>query len=364
MADNETFRPDWVSPPGDTIGDALDELGMSQAEFAERTGFSRKHVNQLIKGKVAITADAAVKLEAVLGEPAQFWLTREVQYREALAWRDRLAEAAKDKDFLKVVPVRDMIAMGWVRKFTDKGRQVLEVLRFFGVASVDAWEAQYRQRFAPAFRKSPAFGAKWGPVAAWLRMTEIEAGRLDVREFDQTKLRASVNELRLLTLEPDPDVFVPELQRICGEAGVAVVFVPTPKGCPASGATWWRSGKPVLALTLRHKSNDHLWFSFFHEIGHILKHGRKDVFIEGKDIDGLDPDKEAEADEFAAQTLIPDSRALARLKAAPVISSALVEGFAESMGIAPGIVVGRLQHEGALPYNHLNGLKVKYEWVK
>ncbi len=45
MADTSTFEPDWVSPPGDTIADALEELGMSQAELAQRTGFTRKHVN-------------------------------------------------------------------------------------------------------------------------------------------------------------------------------------------------------------------------------------------------------------------------------------------------------------------------------
>lgn len=362
MTDTATFQPDWVSPPGDTIGDALDELGMSQAEFSDRTGFSKKHVNQLINGKVAITAEAAVKLEAVLGEPARFWLNRETHYREALARRERLSHAAEQQDFLKVVPVGDLVRMGWVEKCTDKGRQVLEVLAFFGVASVEAWEAQYGQRFAPAFRKSPAFEAKRGPVAAWLRMTEIHAGRLEVGEFDQSKLRASLSELRQLTLEPNPDVFVPELQRICGDAGVAVVLVPTPKGCPASGATWWRSGKAVLALSLRHKSNDHLWFSFFHEVGHILKHGRKAVFIEGKDVEGLDPEKEAEADEFAAKTLLPDALGLRRLAEGALISEAAVRAFASQSGIAPGIVVGRLQHDGALPYSSLNRLKVRYTW--
>ena len=81
MTSTQPFQPDWVSPPGDTIGDALEELRMSQADLALRTGFTRKHVNRLVKGNVAITAEAAVRLEAVLGEPASFWLSREAQYR-------------------------------------------------------------------------------------------------------------------------------------------------------------------------------------------------------------------------------------------------------------------------------------------
>ena len=86
------FRPDWVSPPGDTVADLLDEQGWSQAEFAERVGYTPKHVNQLIRGKAGITEDTAVRLERVLGSSAQFWLSREAQYREALARAKELLE--------------------------------------------------------------------------------------------------------------------------------------------------------------------------------------------------------------------------------------------------------------------------------
>ena len=84
MTEHRVVERDWASPPGDTIADALDELGMTQVEMATRTGFSEKHIHQLIEGKAAITAEAALKLEAVFGEPAHFWLRREAQYREAL----------------------------------------------------------------------------------------------------------------------------------------------------------------------------------------------------------------------------------------------------------------------------------------
>jgi HTH-type transcriptional regulator/antitoxin HigA len=101
MTDTTRFECDWVSPPGDTIADALEERGMTQIEFAERTGFSKKHVNGLIEGSVAITAETALKLESLLGSTASFWLGRELEYQEDLARKKRLEEAAEHADWLK-----------------------------------------------------------------------------------------------------------------------------------------------------------------------------------------------------------------------------------------------------------------------
>ena len=70
------FEPKWVSPPGDTILDLLEERGWSQAEFAQRTGYTSKHVSLLINGKASIAEDAAFRLEKVLGGTANFWLMR------------------------------------------------------------------------------------------------------------------------------------------------------------------------------------------------------------------------------------------------------------------------------------------------
>jgi len=85
MSNTGAFSPDWISTPGDTIIDLFEEHGWKRSEFAERIGFTPKHVSQLINGKSAITEDAAIRLERVLGSSARFWMNRESQYREALA---------------------------------------------------------------------------------------------------------------------------------------------------------------------------------------------------------------------------------------------------------------------------------------
>lgn len=355
------FEPNWASPPGDTIEDALEELGLTQKELAERMGVSKKHVNLLINGRANITAETAVMLESVLGEPASFWMKRDADYRIALARQEALERAKAHADWLQVIPYAEMARLGWVRKVTHTGEKVVEALNFFGVSSVEVW----RRRTAglcPAFRDSGTFERKEGAVAAWVRKAEMEAQNIAVSPFDMAALKERLGIIRTLTLQSDPGIFVPQLVETCKACGIAVVLVPAPKGCPVSGATWWlTSDKALLALSLRHKSNDHLWFSLFHELGHLVKHKKRMRFIEG--VGGLDPELEEEANRFAANQLIPPSAGYAEF-ARGTLSATRIRTFAEKVGIAPGIVVGRLQKDGLLDWKSpLNKLKVRYAWA-
>lgn len=353
----EPLQPDWISLPGETVEDLLEERRWTQAELAERTGLTRKHINDLLRGRAHISADTASRLDKVLGGTAQFWLTREAQYRAALERRQELETLGQQADWLSELPLKWMIERNWVRGCTNKGEQVAECLRYFGVAAVDAWRERYETPSA-AYRASENVDKQPGAVAAWLRQVEREADRLDCMPYDKPRFQAALPELRTLTTEPDPAVFVPRMQQICAGCGVAAVIVSAPPGCPVHGATFWSGpGRAILALTARYRSDDQLWFSFFHEAAHILKHGKKLLVLEGSE--GLDPVLEHEANQFAADLLIPRprARALAGLRSAVQVKQAAL-----SLGIAAGIVVGRMQNEGWLPWRNLNKLKVRYEW--
>ena len=114
-----------------------------------------------------------------------------------------------------------------------------------------------------------------------------------------------------------------------------MVIAPTPKGCPVSGITKWINPERALVmLSFRHKSNDHFWFTLFHELAHLLLHGKKLLFLEGWD-DGLNPEQEAEADAWASSTLIPPGKVKA-LGSLGDNRSEIID-FAQSIGIAPGI---------------------------
>jgi len=354
------FEPNWVSSPGDTIMDVLEERGWSQSEFAERTGYTAKHVNLLIRGKASISEDAAFRLEKVLGGTAKFWLSREAGYREALARKEERANLEAQVKWLRELPLAHMRKYSWIAKKRDKASLVSECLAFFGIASVDLWRERYADSLSlAAFKSSASYEKKVGAVAAWLRQGERTATELHCGAFDKAKFRNELASLRSLTNESDPEVFVPRLTDACASVGVAVVFAPAPTGCPVTGATkWLTKDKALLMLSLRYKSNDNLWFAFFHEAGHLLLHGKKMMFLET--IGGMQGEDEEQADAFARDFLIaPDDAEF--LRHLPH-THATVEDFSESIGVAPGIVVGRMQHDGILPRNYLNKLKVRYQW--
>ncbi len=316
-----------------------------------------------MKGRAAITPDAALRMEAVLGSSADFWLAREAQYREALERRRCREAMGAEADWLEELPLAQMVKLGWVQRVSNRGEQVARCLRFFGVASVTAWRRQYEAPLA-VFRASEKYEKRVGAVAAWLRQGEREATALRCAPSDRASFKIVLDELRSLTNEPEPRVFVPRLVEACAARGVAVVFVPAPTGCPASGATRWLSPeKAMLILSLRHKTNDHLWFTFFHEAAHVLLHSKRMQFVDLDD--GFGGKHEEEADRFARDWLIPPvaARRLEILGRSGRVSKAAVSRFAAEVGVAPGIVVGRMQKEEWLPWAHLNGLKVRYSWM-
>jgi addiction module HigA family antidote len=357
MTERSQYRPTSVSPPGETLAELLEERGLTQAELATRTGRPLKTINEIVKGKAAITAETALQLERVLGAPAEFWTAREARWQE---WRARQAEArqlAKDTGWLRELPVADMVRFGWIPKVRTLAERVLECLRFFGVSSVLAWRAQY-ERPSAAWRAGGTGATAVGATAAWLRAGERGAAVLECRPFDRERFRRTLAELRALTREPDFARVAPALVEACAACGVAVVFAPTPKGCPKHGATRWLSPeKALLLLSLRYGTDDQFWFTFFHEAAHLLLHGKKLVFVDGED--GLDDPAEQEAHRFARDHLIPPARA-AQL-AVLGWSREAVRAFAEQVGVSAGVVVGRMQKDGLLPWSHRNDLKARYE---
>lgn len=355
------YAPTAVSPPGETLRELLEERGITQTELAERTGRTRKTINEILSGKAQLTHETALQLELVLGVPASFWNARESKYREYLA---RVAESKRLRtlgQWVAEFPVREMVKLGWIPHRKSVEERAHAVLEFFGVASPEQWTAIH-QGHAVAFRKSPSFEADDRALAAWLRQGEILGQQMRCAPYSEIRFKELLHQARELTVE-EPGVFQPELHRLCSAAGVPVVFVPQIKGARANGATRWLSpDRALIQLSIRYKTEDHLWFTFFHEAAHILRHRKKDIFIESN---GTNGEEEDEANRFAADFLIPpdDWRAIASRNWGSY-SKADIRTIASGLGVSPGIVVGRLQHEGLIPYSHCNDLKLRLEWAQ
>jgi HTH-type transcriptional regulator / antitoxin HigA len=353
------YYPDVVSPPGVTLLEMLDERGMSQADLAERTGRPKKTINEIIKGKAAITPATALQLERVLGVSARFWNDREQHYRENLARQAERNSLEGQLDWLNQFPIRAMVELGWIEHREDPVEILGAVLNFFGIATPTQWQKVWEESGA-AYRQSVSFESDPFAVSAWLRKGEIDAQHLDCSAYDPDRFLHALQGVRELTTQT-PGKFQREIVRLCAEAGVAVVFVPELPKVRASGAArWLTSRRAMIQVDLRYKTEDQLWFTFFHEAGHILMHGKRDIFIE--DGSGSD-EKEADANRFAADFLIPPSDYQAFVRSKDHFSKTEIIEFAEQIRVAPGIVVGRLQHDGKLPPQNCNDLKHSLKWA-
>lgn len=340
----------YAVPTGSFLDEWLEENKMSRSELARRLGVSRKHVSQIVAGKVPLAYPLANDLEIVTGVKAHVWNNYEAQYQSDLARlrKDEVLETRFDEAL--AFPIAYLRNRGWITAaWSDKAAMVRELLEFFGVADFDSLLAYAPQRLA-AYRQSKAHEADNLAVASWVQCGVREAAVRAVVEFDPDRLRATLPELRSLTVVDD---FGTKLVDIAAGVGVVVVFDSGPPGTRCSGVTHWVDDTPVVQMTDRGKKNDRFWFSFFHEIAHVLLHSRHRVFVEGGSDEGDIDEAESEADTFARNLLIAPSDWAARPTNRTFDA---IKAYSASIGIHPGIVVGRIQFE-ADDFRWGNGLK-------
>lgn len=348
-----TTTLNYIVKTGDYIAEWMEDEGINAAELARRLDTSRKHVSELLSGKAPLSHPLALDLERVTGVPARIWNLYEAGYRSELASRAAEGDLAAQYEQAKAFPLAYLRKYGFIAApARDKPNTVKELLSLLGVASFAAFWKTWSEG-SVAYRRSAA-GRKDAPqLATWLALAERHNDGLDeVPEFDRDRVAASLPDLRALTLAPGMDG-INEAQRLLHDAGVVLCFFPAVTGLRIYGATRWLNGRPVIQLSILGKSDDQLWFTLFHEIGHVLLHGDKELYLNGEETEAED-----EADHFAAVTLIPpdvDSR-IPRTR-----NISAIRTLANELGIAPGIVLGRAQRI-TKDYGWGHDLKRKYEF--
>lgn len=348
------FTPDYAIPPGETLKETMESLGMTQKELAKRTGLTVQSLNRIFKGGQPINYETAGKLELVTGVPAAFWNNLESQYREQLEKIRELESLNKSLDWLKTIPVSELQKRGLIAPTKKKNEQLREVLKFFGVSSVSAWDEIWNEPKVAA-RRSSCFESIPGHAATWIRQGEIIARKIECRPFDKKLFKEALIEIRKLTIE-DPDVFIDRMRDLCADAGVAVALVPEMKKVPWSGATkWLNKNKAMIIINLRGKREDKFWFSFFHEAGHVVNDNKKNLYINDRSDDPV----EIRADEFAESILFPGKTR----DVIPMLRSRQnIIAYARELGLSPGIVAGQYQHL-TRRWHYYTNLITKFEWA-
>ncbi len=293
------YHPQSRPHPGETLSEKLEELGMGPKEFALRTCKPEKTIIAVLQGESSLTPDMAVLFESVTGIPVAFWLSHQRAYDEYVA-RERYKSVIKASvPWARKFPLSEMIQKGWLPDGRTIEEKTVALLAFFGLASHAVWNEYYcEQKLKTAFRISLAHSKEPYAVSAWLRQGELQAKELRVAPYNEAKFKASLTSIRTLMLR-NPDDCFDKLQSICRTAGVKLVHTSCVIKAPISGATRWLGDTPLIQLSDRYKRNDVFWFTFFHEAGHIILHGKKDIFLENLEYSEMDARKEQEADAFA-----------------------------------------------------------------
>lgn len=359
---NAELKKSLLSCPGDTIQEHIDYIGMSQAELAERLGRSVPKLNELIKGKAPLTNDTATKLEYVLGIPANFWLNLERNYQDELLEIKRLEDLEEYKIWVTSFPLNIMKKFRILPISNDKVVLADCLLKFFRVATPKQWSEIYNGS-SLAFKIELRHTTEPQAISVWLRLGELQADKLEVAQFDKKALKDSLDQIHEISYKHS-ETWLEDLQSLCASCGLALVYTPCIAKAPIWGASRWikNNSVPLIQMTDRKKDYNAFWFTFYHELAHILYHGKKDIFIDGLDSIEPDMDKENEADEFAGRMLLSEKERN-ELFQYPNFDRELVMQFSKKFKKHPSIIVGQVQRKYNL-YNdfRLNKLKTKVEF--
>lgn len=373
IAEPVTFRPDYSAPPGEYLGLLLQQRGMTQSDLAARTGLSTKHVNQLVKGVATLSPDTAAQLEYATDVPAEFWARMDASYQAHAALQKVRRKLGDALDWLDRFDLNELARRGVIPDSSRSIETMEALLRYFGIADPEGWNRVWQPSLT-SFRRSPAFKPDATATTIWLRAGQRIAGQITTAPFDQRALLEATSELRRLT-QVEPADALPQLRTRMADLGVAVAYVAEFDGCRASGAIWWNSpAKAVILLSNRGKREDRFWFSFFHELGHLIYHAKRDTFLDQNveqsnderppwgdraptsgfiDDGSRDSAMEEEADEFASEALIPH-RFLPHI--ATLRTNQDVVDLANQIGVSQGVVAGRYQYETG-NYRRFNPLR-------
>jgi addiction module HigA family antidote len=316
MSMQNRYFPSMVFHPGETLTEKLEEMEMGPKEFALRTDKPEKTIIAVMNGKSSITPDMAVRFEGVTKIPAHFWMNHQRSYDEFIVREKRKVTIEEAVPWAKQFPLTDMINKDWLPQVSSIQEKTMELLAFFGFSNHKAWEEYYfKQQLKVAFRISLSQTQEPFAISAWLRKGELQAAELEANDYSEKKFKEILSALKSV-MAKHPHGSLIQLQQICLEAGVKVVQTPCIKKAPISGSTRWLNDTPFIQLSERYHHNDSFWFTFIHQAGHILLHGKKDIFLENVDYSDKDMEKEREADEFVSKWTLTNEEVKKKLTVA------------------------------------------------
>lgn len=347
MKKQNQYYPSIMFHPGETLSEKLEELCMGPKEFALRTGKPEKTIIAIMSGKSSITPEMAVKFENVTKIPAHFWTNHQRSYDEFIV-RQKQSRIIKDaEEWTRNFPLSELMQKEWIAKVKTIQEKTMELLAFFGFAHHYAWEQYYmNQQLKVTFSISLNGISNPHALSVWLRKGDVQASEIQADTYSEKIFRDVLYKIKELMIQ-HPKNFFDILQQICLKAGVKVIHTSKLKNMGITASTRWIQGSPVIQLTDRFSRNDIFWWTFYHQAGHIILHGKKDIFLENVEYSDRDIEKEKEADEFARKWLLTHDQEKEILSTSP--KQININKLAKRIDVNPAIIAGRLLGNNLIP---------------
>lgn len=349
--------------PGYYISDIIEDMGISQAEFAVRVGTTAKNISTLVNGQINLSLDMAKKVSAMTGTSVEMWLNLQEEFDKKIIEIDRAKDLDSQKEVMSEIDYTFFTKIAHLPVTRSISEKIQNLCRYLMIADLRILQqpdflVNYRTG-VPTFNAKNAINSR-----AWLQ-TAINVSRSIVTEpYSAEKLKSYLPELRSMTIK-SPEEFVPRMQEIFSQCGIAFVLLPHLKNSGINGAVKWvNNDRVVLAMNTRGAYADKFWFTLFHEIKHVFQQKLKTVFISSSndDFENINAQLENDADRFSSDYLIPPEK-LRQWHPNTFTTDREICAFASSINIHPGIVAGRLQHEKIIPENRCTRLKERYTIV-
>jgi HTH-type transcriptional regulator/antitoxin HigA len=344
--------------PGETLKEVLEDRHMTQKELSVRTGVTEAHVSQLIKGQKNISVSYAKKLSYALDIPASFWINLQSNYDKE---KDDFEEVnnilQEELDLLQ--KLKDIIdyakKLGFLPENSYDSKLVInlrQLLNISNLLSIPDLAELGSYRLAKGVNIDPFV------MFTWLRLSDlVSKGQRASNSLDVGKIVEVIPEIKRLMFK-DYKTIVAELQESLLECGVVFSVVESFRGAPVQGVIKKNNDGTInLTMTNRYKFADIFWFTFFHEIGHIINGDVDDRLI---DYENVETEKETKANEFSAEILIPSKFYEAFIQKRD-FSSSSIERAARELEIPTFILIGRLQRDRYLQHYEYSDQKIRYK---
>nr|MDT0663519.1 ImmA/IrrE family metallo-endopeptidase [Micromonospora sp. DSM 115978] len=318
--------PDPLSA-GQILGGELEARGWTQADFAAVLDRPTQFVSEIVTGKKEITRESAAQIGAALGTNPEYWLNLQDEYLLSVQAKDQATQKTLD-DVRRRARLNELAPISTLRKrgiLTGRTLAELEaeVMALFEIQSLDDELA-----LTVAARRSNCDEPVSHAQKTWVACVRRQARyRSDVGKFSKTKLV--------------------QLPARFAAVGVSLVYVEALPGARIDGCSFVLGETPVIGLSGRGKRLDKILFTLLHEIAHIvLGHVTEEAIVDSLDEQDDSDTNELDANRQAGRWILPRP-----LPPVPHrVSADWINRVAAERGLAPIVVVGRLQNDGRLEW--------------